>query len=84
MVTLSQVLSYYPPFTATGPAEVVGMIDNITPLVKATGPAEVVGMIDNITPLVKGASKEPTDKRKQIFDEPFHIAMDNFFSSDKV
>jgi len=65
MVTLSQVLSYYPPFTATGPAE-------------------VVGMIDNITPLVKGASKEPTDKRKQIFDEPFHIAMDNFFSSDKV
>jgi hypothetical protein len=41
-------------------------------------------MIDIITPLVKGAIKEPTDKRKQIFDEPVHIAMDNFFSGDKV
>jgi len=41
-------------------------------------------MIDIITPLVKGASKEPTDKRKQIFDEPVHTAMDNFFSGDEV
>jgi hypothetical protein len=41
-------------------------------------------MIDIITPLVKGASMEPTDKRKQIFDEPGHIAMDNFFSGDEV
>ena len=41
-------------------------------------------MIDIITPLVKCASKDPTDKRKQIFDEPVHIAMYNFFSGDKV
>ena len=41
-------------------------------------------MIDIITPLVKGATKETTDKRKQIFDEPAHIAMDNFFSGDEV
>jgi hypothetical protein len=41
-------------------------------------------MIDIVTPLVKGASKEPTDKRKQLFDEPVHITMDNFFSGDEV
>jgi hypothetical protein len=41
-------------------------------------------MIDVISPLVKGASKELTDKRKQIFDEPVHITMDNFFSGDDV
>ena len=56
----------------------------ITTPFTATGPAEVVRMIDIITPLVKCASKEPTDKRKQIFDEPVHIAMDNFFSGDEV
>jgi hypothetical protein len=38
----------------------------------------------SITPLVKGASKEATDKRKQLFDEPVHITMDNFFSGDEV
>ncbi len=62
---MSQVLSYYP-------------------TIHATGPAEVVRMIDIVTPLVKGASKEPTDKRKQLFDEPVHITMDNFFSGDEV
>jgi hypothetical protein len=41
-------------------------------------------MIDIITPLVKGASKEPTDKRKELFDEPVHITMDNFCSGDEV
>jgi len=56
----------------------------ITQPFTATGPAEVVHMIDIITPLVKGASKEPTDKRKQLFDEPVHIAMDNFFSGDEM
>jgi len=56
----------------------------ITPPFTATGPAEVVRMIDIMTPLVKGASKEPTDKRNQMFDEPVHIAMDNFFSGDEV
>ncbi len=56
----------------------------ITPPFTATGPAEVVRMIDIITPLVKDASKEPTDKIKQLFDEPVHITMDNFFSCDEV
>ena len=56
----------------------------ITPPFTATGPAEVVRMIEIITPLIKGASKESTDKRKQIFDEPVHLAMDNFFSGDEV
>jgi hypothetical protein len=56
----------------------------ITAPFTATGPAEVVHMIDIITPLVKGASKEPTDKRKQLFDEPVHITMDNFCSGDEV
>jgi hypothetical protein len=37
-----------------------------------------------ITPLVIGATKDPTDKRKQIFSECMHIAMDNFFSGDEV
>ncbi len=36
------------------------------------------------TPLVIGATKDPTDKRKQIFSECTHIAMDNFFSGDDV
>jgi hypothetical protein len=35
-----------------------------------------------ITPLVVGATKDPTDKRKQIFSECVHIAMDNHFSGD--
>jgi hypothetical protein len=37
-----------------------------------------------ITPLVLGTSKDPTYKRKQIFSECVHIAMDNFFSGDEV
>jgi hypothetical protein len=37
-----------------------------------------------ITPLVVGAIKDPTDKRKQIFSEYVHIAMDNHFSGDDV
>jgi len=50
----------------------------------ATGPAEVKRLVDNITPLVVGATKDPTDKRKQIFSECVHITMDNLFSGDEV
>jgi hypothetical protein len=48
----------------------------------ATGPAEVKPLVDMITPLVVGTTKDPTDKRKQIFSESVHIAMDNHFSGD--
>ena len=27
---------------------------------------------------------EPTDKRRQIFDEKVHVTMDNFFSGDEI
>jgi hypothetical protein len=40
--------------------------------------------VDMITPLIIGATKDPTDKGKQIFSECMHIAMDNFFSGDEV
>jgi hypothetical protein len=40
--------------------------------------------MDMITPLVVGATKDPTYKRKQIFSECMHIAMDNHFSGDDV
>jgi hypothetical protein len=46
----------------------------------AIGPAEVVCMRD----IIKGAPKEPTDKRRPIFEEHVHVAMDNFFSGDEV
>ncbi len=50
----------------------------------ATGPAEVKCLVDIITPLVVGATKDPTDKRKQLFSECVHITMDNLFSGDEV
>jgi hypothetical protein len=50
----------------------------------ATGPAEVKRLVDMITPLVIGTTKDLTDKRKQIFSECMHIAMDNFFGGDEV
>jgi hypothetical protein len=50
----------------------------------APGPAEVKRLVDMITPLVVGATKDPTDKRKQIFSECMHIAMDNHFSGDDL
>jgi hypothetical protein len=37
-----------------------------------------------ITLLVVGTTKDPIDKRKQIFSECVHIAMDNHFSGDDV
>jgi hypothetical protein len=53
-------------------------------LLTATGPAEVKRLVDNIIPLVVGTTKDPTDKRKQIFSECVHITMDNLFSGDEV
>jgi hypothetical protein len=50
----------------------------------ATGPAEAKHLVDMITPLVIGTTKDPTDKRKQIFSECMHIATDNFFSGYDV
>ncbi len=50
----------------------------------ATSPAEVKCLADMIASLVVGATKDPTDKRKQIFSECVHIAMDNHFSGDDV
>jgi hypothetical protein len=54
--------------------------------ITATGPAQVkhlVGMITHLV-IVIGTTKDPTDKRKQIFSECVHIAMNNFFSGDEV
>ncbi len=48
------------------------------------GPAEVKRLVNMITPLVLGATKDPTDKRQQIFSECVHIAIDNLFSGDDV
>jgi hypothetical protein len=50
----------------------------------ATSPAEVKPLVDMITPLVIGTTKDPKAKRKQIFSEWVHIAMDNFFSGNEV
>jgi hypothetical protein len=41
-------------------------------------------LVDMIAPLVVGTTKDPTDKRKQIFSECVHTAMDNYFSGDDV
>jgi hypothetical protein len=53
-------------------------------LFTATDPAEVKRLVDMIAPLVTGATKYPSDKRKQIVSECMHIAMDNFFNGDEV
>jgi hypothetical protein len=37
-----------------------------------------------ITPFVVDTTKDPTDKRKQLFSKCVHIAMDNHFSGDDV
>jgi hypothetical protein len=50
----------------------------------ATSPAEVKCLVDMITPLVVGATKNPTDNRKQLFGKCVHITMDNLFSGDEV
>jgi hypothetical protein len=50
----------------------------------ATSPVEVKRLVDMITPLVVGTTKDPTDKRKQLFSECVHIAIDNHFSGDDV
>jgi hypothetical protein len=50
----------------------------------ATGPAEGKLLVDMIILLLVGATKDPTDKRKHIFSECVHIAIDNHFSGDEV
>ncbi len=50
----------------------------------ASSPAEVKCLVDMIAPLVVGVTKNLTDKRKQIFSEGVHIAMDNHLSGDDV
>ena len=45
---------------------------------------EVVASFLLLKPLVVGATKDPTDKRKQIFSECVHITMDNLFSGDEM
>jgi hypothetical protein len=50
----------------------------------AMGPVEVKRMLDIVYPLIIGIKKDHEDKRKQIFEEPSHLTMDNFFSGDKV
>ncbi len=50
----------------------------------AMDPVEVKRIVELMNPLIKGKPKKPQDKRKQIFEEPPHITMDNFFSGDKV
>ncbi len=50
----------------------------------AMGPVEVKRVVELVNQLIKGKPKEPQEKRKQIFEEPPHITMDNFFSGDKA
>ena len=50
----------------------------------ASGPAEVVRLIDKIEPLIEGAKKKEGDTRRQIFNEPVHVTMDNYFSGDNI
>ncbi len=64
--------------------ESLSQILEVVQPITATGPAEVKCLVDMITPLVVGTTKDPTDKRKQIFSECMHIAMDNHFSGDDV
>jgi hypothetical protein len=44
----------------------------------------VVRLIDNIEPLIEGAQKKESDTRRQIFTEPVHVTMDNYFSGDNI
>ena len=50
----------------------------------ALGPAEIVRLVEIIEPLMVGAHKEEGDTRRQIFHEPVHITMDNYFSGDNI
>jgi hypothetical protein len=45
---------------------------------------EVKRMMDIVYPLIIGNKQDPEDKRRQIFEEPPHLTMDNFFSGDMV
>ena len=48
------------------------------------GPAEVKRLVDLMHPLVIGSPKDVNDKRRQIFNEQIHFAMDNHFSGGDV
>ena len=48
------------------------------------GPAELKRIYDIINPLIVGNVLPDGDKRRQIFDKPPHITMDNHFSGDHV
>ncbi len=50
----------------------------------ASSHAEVKHLVDMIASLVVGATKDPTDNRKQIFSECVHFAINNHFSGDDV
>jgi hypothetical protein len=50
----------------------------------STGPLEVKRLVELINPLIKGNQKDDGDRRRQIFEEPPHITLDNFFSGDQV
>jgi hypothetical protein len=41
-------------------------------------------LVDMITPLVVGATKDPIDKRKQIFSDCVHLTIENHLSGDDV
>ena len=48
------------------------------------GPAKVKRLLDTLDGLIVGAARPKEDVRRQIFDEPPHICMDNHFSGDHV
>ena len=48
----------------------------------AEGPAEFKRIVDILNPLVKGEVQDPSDNRRQIYDERPNLGMDNRFSGD--
>ena len=48
----------------------------------AKGPAEFKRIVDILNPLVKGEVQDPSDNRRQIYDERPNLGMDNHFSGD--
>ncbi len=49
----------------------------------STGPVEVKRMVELLSPLIKGNPKDSKYRRRQIFKNPPHITLDNFFSGDQ-
>ncbi len=48
------------------------------------GPAEVKRIVELLKPLVIGVTEDDSDRRRQIFEEPPCLSMDNHFSGDNV